>query len=461
MKPLLFLLLFLPVFVDAQIITTVAGNGSAGSSGDGGMATDAAINPRYCAIDANGNIYFTESYPYTVVRKLDLAGIITTIAGSDSAGGGFYGDGLQATVALLSGISGIATDGANNIYIADAGNGRVRKVNAATGIITTVAGNGTTSGPWLVSGVTATATNITGLFGTFDICVDKRGNLYIANYLQVARVDTAGILTWFAGDTTSGRTTPETITTPKPATAAKLGGLTSICADPSGNIYLGYFATPDHWHYSLAAILIIDTNGIVSRYAGTGIAGESGDGGPATNGKIAVMFGGGIKTDESGSLYFTSGWYPTVRRVDASGMLCTVAGGYHSGYSGDGGPATAATLDQPNGVACDVSGDIYIVDYSNHRIRKVTHPECSFLESAVADILPQSTINVYPNPATKLLMISANEIINSVSISNVLGKVLQELPCRSKTVEIDISKLPKGFYLVRINGTEARKFVKE
>ncbi len=452
-------MLLMPLITQAQIITTIAGNGTAGSSGDGGMATDAAINPRYCAIDAIGNIYFTESYPYSRVRKVDPSGRITRFAGSDTTGFGFSGDGLPATMARFSYIVGIAVDGANNIYIADRGNARIRKVDAITGIVTTVAGGGTSGNPWMISGVPATATSINGYFGISGVCTDKNGNFYLTNYSQVAKVDTAGILSVVAGDTFLTIYYPEDHSTPEPATAAKLVALSGMCSDAIGNIYFGYFNTPDHWKYSLSSILMVDTNGILSKYAGTGIDGYSGDGGAATDGKIDG--GKGLATDLSGNLYFAANYYPTIRKVDGSGMMCTVTGQLNPGFSGDGGPATAATLTFPDGLACDGYGNIYIADNGNNRIRKVIQPECNILETGIADIILPQLAGIDPNPATNKLTISASVLINTVVITNVLGQLIYSQGYHLKQVEIDISTIPTGIYLIRINGTEVRRFVKE
>ncbi len=194
------------------------------------------------------------------------------------------------------------------------------------------------------------------------------------------------------------------------------------------------------------------------RYAGNGYGSyEFRDGVPATNDSIMV---GSLTCDNVGNLYFSD--LINIRRVDTNGLLCTVAGNHGIvGFSGDGGPATNAQLDGPRGIATDASGNLYIADERNNRIRKVSQPECGYFYNETPEIKNVNNINVYPNPIFKQLTISATENINSVVIYSMFGQMVREFYCNTQKVEMDVSILPAGIYLIRINGTEVRKFVKE
>lgn len=286
--------------VHAQIIETLAGNGFNTHSGDGGPATAATLaNPFGVVVDSRGNIFVAEYSKY--VRRIDRAtGIITTIAG-----GGVMptvptsitlGDGGPATAAYLDVITDLAIDAFDNLYIADHTYGRIRKVDAS-GIITTIAG-----------GSLSTADNI-------------------------------------------------------PATAAKLTTLNGITIDPAGTIYLGNGTT----------LHKVTTSGIISKLAGTGVMGFSGDGGPAT---AANLYGAyDVALDKAGNIYFTDENTNCVRKITPAGIISTIAGTgtTATGYAGDGGPATAAEFDVPWGIALDKGDNIYICDTKNGRVRMINY----------------------------------------------------------------------------------------
>jgi len=278
MKKVLFIVtLILTTAINAQYgnITTIAGNGTQGFSGDGGPATAAITNfPSGIAIDNTGNIYFSE-ITNSVVRKIATDGTISTVAGM-VGNFGFSGDGGQATAAELDFPQGVAVDANGNLYIADRDNNRIRKVDVTTGIITTVAGNGT------------------------------------------------------AGDAGDGGQ----------ATAAELDSSQDMALDAVGNIYISDWLNNK--------IRKVDANtGIITTIAGTGDSGFSGDGGAATAARLRSPSGITLDADDR------------IRKIDTNGIITTVAGkGGFNAFSGDGGQAVDAEFNDPNGITID--GDEWI-----------------------------------------------------------------------------------------------------
>jgi len=333
-----------------DMITTVAGNGVFGYSGDGGNATSAQLyNPEGVAIDSSGNLYIADQRNHRI-RKVSPARIITTIAGNGIAG--YSGDGGSATSAQLSNPLGVAIDSSGNLYITDTGNHRVRKVSPS-GIITTIAGTG-------VSGYSGDGGEATSaqLYVPRGIAIDSSGNLYIADQWnhRIRKITPAEIITTVAGTGTSGYSGDG-----GSATLARLYNPVGVAIDSSGNLYIG--------DGSNGRVRKISPSGIITTVAGNGIWGYSGDGGSATSAQL--NYPTGVVIDSSGNLYIADTYNNRIRRVDTSGIITTVAGNGIAGYSGDGGSATSAQFYYPFGVATDSSGNLYIGDYYNHRIRKI------------------------------------------------------------------------------------------
>ncbi|MBC7554864.1 MAG: hypothetical protein H7257_12905, partial [Taibaiella sp.] len=334
----------------AQNITTVAGTGTRSFSGDGGQATAAAIaNPYGVAVDASGNIYIADLANQRI-RKVNTSGVITTIAGTGSAG--FSGDGGQATAAALHDPVFVTVDGRGNVYISDVTNQRIRKVNGS-GIITTVAGSGTVG----FSGDGGQATNAAFAYPTGAV-TDGIGNLYIADQSnnRIRKVDASGVVTTIAGTGSAGFSGDG-----GPATAATMNQPYSMAVDGSGNVYIG--------DRNNSRIRKVTTSGVITTVAGNGGYGYSGDGGAAT--AATLNSPEGVVVDGSGNIYITDQYNARVRKVNASGVISTVVGNGTSGYSGDGGAATAAQIVYPGGLGVDVSGNLYIADLSGNSIRKV------------------------------------------------------------------------------------------
>jgi sugar lactone lactonase YvrE len=332
------------------IIQTVAGNGTSGFSGDNGAAATATLSePFGVAVDAVGNLYIADTSNHRI-RKVDASGVITTVAGNGTES--FSGDGGPATSAALNTPIGVAVDVAGNLYIADAFNNRIRKVNA-TGIITTVAGNGDAR----FSGDHATATSAS-LSAPFGVAVDKAGNLYIADTSnqRVRKVDTSGAIATVAGNGMEGFSGDG-----GPATRASLNFPTGVTLDRTGNLFI----TDQSNH----RIRMVTTGGVITTVAGNGDAGFSGDHAAATSTRLNLPIGTAV--DAAEALYIADTSNHRIRRVSSDGMVTTVAGNGIGGFSGDGSAPTNASLKSPSGVAVDSAGNLYIADSFNNRVRKL------------------------------------------------------------------------------------------
>ena len=356
MKRIVFLLLVLmvPVAGRGQVITTVAGNGTATYTGSGPATATGIGNPASCAFDSDGNFYFGGGGGGIYgdrVFKVTPCGVITTVAGISSAG--YNGDNIPATTAQLDGPLGIVLDAQNNLYIADVLNNRVRKVDAASGIITTIAGTGLAGYDGDHGPATAALLNEPSF-----ICFDRRSNLYIIDQVnaRIRKIDTFGVITTYAGNGIGGYT-PDGV----PATSAEIEDLYGICADTIGNIFFGI--------QDSMMVRKIDTTGILTTIAGNGTGVPSGDGGPAMS---ADLEPGCLAFDRLGNLYISGLIENDVRKINDSGIIYTVAGNTIGGFSGDGGSADSAELYHPYGIAVDAYNNLYMADDLNRRIRKVT-----------------------------------------------------------------------------------------
>ena len=321
-------------------ISTFAGTGVGGFSGDGGPATSAELNgPGGLAVDGAGSLYIADT-SNNRVRKVSSSGTITTVAGTGTRGSS--GDGGPATEADFVDPSGVALDGSGDLYIAETGTGHIRKVDGS-GTVTTVAVANFLDHP-------------------FGMSSDGSGNIYIADPTAqlVRKLDASNTLTTVAG-------TPGNCSFSGdggPATAAALCGPFGVAADDSGTVYIA--------DSNNNRVRMVDGSGTITTVAGNGDLGFSGDGGPATSAELGYLRG--VAVDASGNLYIADSSNNRVRMVDGSGTITTVAGTGTEGFSGDGGPATSAELDGPVGVALDGSGNLYISDES-HRVRKVEGPD--------------------------------------------------------------------------------------
>lgn len=345
-------------------INTIAGNGVAGYSGNGGPAIKAELNdPRGVVTDPAGNVYFCDR-DNNVVQKIDTNGVLTTIAGTGVAG--YNGDNIPGTQAQLNSPWRVTIDPAGNLYIADAANDRIRKL-APNGIITTVVGTGQPG---------YSGDNGPALAATLRIPeqaeLDVFGNMFIADSGNnvIRMVSASGTITTVAGNgfgAATGNANDEGggySGDNGPATKAELNLPISLAVDPSDNLWISDQGNNVIRYVSASTGIITTVAGIYNNYSYTG------DGGLAT--KATFYSPAGIARDAAGNIYVTDVGNNVLRVLLTNGNIETVAGNGYAGYSGDGGPATSAEMDSLRQVAVGTFGEIYIADSFNHVIRKLT-----------------------------------------------------------------------------------------
>jgi hypothetical protein len=436
--------------VKAQTISTLAGTGVSGFSGDGGQATAAQIaEPGSVAVDNLGNVYIGD-YGNKCVRKIDMgSGIISTVAGIPGQSG-FSGDGGPATAAELDLITGIAIDKNNNLYIADDNAQVVRKVDNS-GIITTIGGIGNVNG-YTGDGGPGTAAEMNYPTG---VGVDNAGNVYEADQGNnvIRMIAPNGIITTFAGNGTSGYSGNG-----GQATAAELNSVVGVTADDYGNVYIS--------DGSNAVIRVINTSGVISTIIGNGTSGYSGDGGQATTAQIAGSGGNmsNLAYDSVGNqhMFIPDLYNYVVRQYDmVTGIITTCAGNHSSGYSGDGGPATAAEMAATFGTALDLTGDLFIADFGNSVIREVKGIAPLGIKN---NIHVNPSVAIYPNPAKNNVFVNMLSISSKVTLElyNEMGsQVMNETVTGNQVLNLPVSDLASGLYLLKVTPANGQPIIKK
>lgn len=332
------------------IITTVAGSGSTDFTWPEGVATTIGLNNPY-------DVYYSPAGRYYIVhphgvRMVDAAGMLHNIAGGNTSG--YYGDGGPATAALFNNPQGIVGDTAGNLYIADAYNFVIRKINAA-GIISTIAGNSTSG--YSGDGGAATAAQMGSPRG---ITIDRIGNIYFTDGGNncVRKINTSGIISTVAG---IGSSTYGFSGDGGPATAALMNNPIDVALDTFGNLYIA-----DRGNNRIRKV---SASGIIATIAGVMSPGFSGDGGAATLAQIRPT---GIAIDDDGNIFIADNSNNRVRMINSAGVITTIAGNGIAGYSDDLCNATAAKLNRTIEITIDLLGNLYLTDIGNLRIRKLT-----------------------------------------------------------------------------------------
>jgi len=412
-------------------ITTFAGLlFNRGYYGDGGPATGAELeNPIGVGTDSSGDVFIADP-PSNLVRKVDAAGTISTVAGSLTscapAGGPPCGDGGPATAAHLWAPADVFADSAGNIYIADTSDNAIRKIDAQTGNISTVAGDDTTFlAGFAGDGGPATSALLHGPSGVY---VDSSGNIFISDTLnnRIREVTAStGVITTVAGNGTAGYAGDGGA-----ATTAELNNPSGVFVDAAGNIYIADGTDT----VSNNVVRMVDTAGNISTVAGDVAKGGtySGDGGPATQ---AGLWGPwGVLVDYLGDLFISDSQNGAIRVVNLStttnmvgvqniapGEIETVAGmGPESGFSGDSGPALQALIHEPLGMRSDSGGNLYFADRLNWRVRKVAGivptPPANFTIGAAA-LSPSATVSPGGSATSTITITSVNGFSAAVALS--------------------------------------------
>jgi streptogramin lyase len=355
------ILSFLLSATAAGTIETLAGTGKAGYAGDGGKATAALLNqPFHCELDGKGNLYVAEVFNHCI-RKIDLkTGVITTVAGTRVKG--YTGDGSPATRATMNEPYAVVASPAGDLYITDRLNAVIRKVDGATGVISTAAGTGKRG----YSGDGGKGTDAQ-LDEPNDCFLDGQGGLLIADVSdwRIRRLDLkTGIITTFAGTgRVRGKVDRSALVDGGPATKAVIHGARAVCVDGKGNTYI--------CEREGNAVRQVDAKGTITTLAGTGAKGAAdGEAAKATfNGPKA------IRCDSQGNVYVVDTENHSIRKIDRKTLQVTTVAGGHQGTEGDGGDALKAGMDRPHGIVVDKDGTLYIADSNNHRVRRVRSAE--------------------------------------------------------------------------------------
>ncbi len=429
------LLLFSVAAQAQQKINTIAGNGSVGFSGDGHSAVAASFFGPFCvAVDSTENVYVVDFYNARVRRISRATGIITTVVGNGIEG--YSGDNSYGASAQIC-PSGIALNNKGDLFISDRNYGVVRKLNTTTGIITTVAGIGHIG--YSGDGGPATAAALTHPMG---LTFDNIGNMYIADVGShvVRKIDTAGIISTIAGNDTAGYSGDGFA-----ATAAKLDSPIAVAIDARGRLYI-----TDFWNN---VIRKVDT-GTITTYAGNKalLPGFTGSNIPATDARL--NYPQGIAVDYKGNLFIADANNNVIRMVDTAGIITNVVGNGSLGFGGDLGYVTGANLYNPYGVAVDYKGHIYIADANNQRVRKTY-----YATEGVNNTPTGLQVTARPNPFNNEVTISGLSKSDNACIYDVAGRQVSEII----TMQADdaytftINGLATGVYTLQVWTSEGSK----
>lgn len=456
------------ITIATGLITTVAGTGTAGYNGDGILATAAQINiPSALAFDGNGDLYFTDRSNSRIRKITTSTGIITTVAGTGAPG--YNGDGIAATTAQLNNPNEVSFDGSGNLYIADWFNNRVRKIDAVTGIISTIAGTGTAG--YNGDGIPATAAQINGPCG---IIFDKAGNTYIAEYggARVRKINiSTGLITTIAGTGTFGYNGDGIL-----ATTAQLSGCAYIKFDIAENMFIGEGSNQ-------RVREIIKSTGLISTIAGTGTSGYNGDGIPATSAQLNYPFY--ILFDQPECTMYIADYYNNrIRKVTGGFAGCiplpvkllSFTGKNNGGYNFlewkvDGGINTDyfeiersndsrnfQALDIVNGTGDSTPVSSYsfidknpLTGINYYRLRQNDNNGTSTYSKIIA-ITCQSpsnlSINIYPNPGNGQITITSCSILDEMTISNPAGQIIYHKQPREKNLSLRLNQT--GVFFIQL-----------
>jgi sugar lactone lactonase YvrE len=323
----------------AATVSTYAGDGTSGFN-DGATSSARFNSPLGVAVDSSGNVYVGDASNHRI-RKITSAGVVSTFAGSGTAG---FNDGATSS-AQFNNPRGVAVDSSGNVYVGDFSNHRIRKITSG-GVVSTLAGDGT-------SGFNDGATSSAKFDSPFGVAVDSSGNVYVADYgnHRIRVITPAGVVSTFAGDGTFGFNDGAT-------SSAQFKYPYGVAVDSSGNVYVA--DSNNH------RIRKITSGGVVSTLAGDGTAGYLDGTGTAARFNLPS----GVAVDSSGNVYVAEFFNHRIRKITSGGVVSTLAGDGTAGFND--GATSSAKFDSPFGVAVDSSGNVYVADRNNNRIRKIT-----------------------------------------------------------------------------------------
>ena len=446
--------------------TTTGGSSGAGFTGDGSPATNARLSsPIQIALDSSGNLYIADSLNNRIRKVTASTGKISTIAGGSLAG--WTGDGAAATLAELSDPEGIWVDSSGNIFIGDLENDVVREIS--NGTINTVAGSNT--GQFFGDGGPATSA---ALYYPLGVVTDSAGDLFIADSFnhRIRIVTPDGNINTYAGFSPTGGYSGDG----GPATSANLNRPFGICLDAAGNLYIA-----DNENHRIRKVT---PGGTISTVAGIGTGGATGDGGPATKAQLNRPYD--VKVDSAGDLYIADYGNSRIRMVTPDGIIHTIAGGSGPGYTGDGGGAVGAQINQPTGIALASNGTIYIADSANNVIRLLTPNPPSVSAGGVVSagafggfsaIAPGSWIEIYGTnlsvdsrqwttgdfqgnnaptslDGTSVSIGGQNAFVDYISGGQVNAQVPSGVATGTQTLTVKTAAGTSAAYTVTVNSTE-------
>jgi len=429
-----------------QVINTYAGGGT--SQADSIPATQVPLGYfEGIAIDTSGNLYIAVANSNKIRKVNKTNGVITTVVGTGTAG--FSGDDSLAKLAQINNPIDIAFDKKNNLYVVDNGNNRIRKINAVSGNIETIAGGGFALG----DGGPAVSAMLQSPQG---IAIDSIGNVYVSDVgnARVRKIDINGIITTVAGKGIQGFSGDL-----GQADSAEISSPIGLCIDASGNLYIA------DWNNKRIRKVSI-TTGIINTVAGIGIGTYNGDSILATSAYIDPF---GIAFDDSGNLFVADRGSNRIRKIDTGGYIYTIAGTGIADFSGDGGLAQTATINHPQKVAFDLCNNLFIADDFNRRVRKITYDStCNYSNpvdttdttTSVRYIIAQNSFSIYPNPAKEQLMVAGGSNNKDVMILNTMGQVMIEQTYHSYDANVNLSGLKTGLYYISVKDKKSGKTVR-
>jgi sugar lactone lactonase YvrE len=418
------------LYSQSYLITNIAGQRKFGYSGDGGLASNAHLgNPISVYADNAGNIYISD-WGNSRLRVVNSSGIISTIAGNGVYG--FSGDGGAATLAELGGPMGIFVDNLRNIYVADIGNERIRKIDASAAI-STIAGNGM----YGFSGDGGPAVS-----AEFDdpagICGDESGNIYVADEFnnRIRKISSGGIISTVAGCGARGYSGDGGA-----ATLAEFYYPSGVAVDVAGNIFIA--------DESNNCIRKVNLQGIISTIAGNGVSGYMGDGGPAVAAELNNAAGIGL--DRAGNIYIADGFNSRIRKINTDGVISTIAGNGKAGYTGAGDTAILASLYNPVSISADTAGNLYLANEFNNFVQKLSlFPETS----------GKPGITVYPNPNRGSFTIRIQNFSSPLRLEvyNILGQRISYRELNAAETFVNLNNPSAGVYLYRVFATNNKVY---